>query len=429
MTKSSFINIFLVSLIMLIFSLPMLYWASLQGKWVMVSEIEGRKLAVFPDNPFQNQKTGLKRLVQGNFGEGLDLFFNDLRNGSLQERIDDAIADQFPLRINLTKFAFGIENGLITSAYSIFSDNAIPASLHTVILVTRDGSRLFLPPINFKESKKLDIDYRIQNYIEISKNNPGINLYVFNIETLRYSKFNPVENIYINADNGRSLTYFLENKPDTLQFGNLAISSFQDHEMNFFRTDHHWNIQGALKAYRMIYEMLASNYRDISPILETDKIRTLEGVSFLGSYARESMYPVPPEQFEYLDTELPPYKTYINGKLETYGAKEEYLSENFPKDKYFSHYEGFYGSWKKLIVYEFDNNTERNLLLISSSHARMNQMLIASHYKKTYVIDLRNQDARSYSIKKMVSDYQIDDVLFMGQPDVTYLSKAYAVSP
>ena len=429
MTKSSLRNVFLIGLIFLIFALPMLYWVSLEGKWELVSEIEGRKLAVFPKNPFQDQKTGLKRLVQGNFNEAFDLFFNNLTNGSLQREINDAIADQFPLRINLTEFAQNVENGLIVTAYSIFTDNALPASTHTTILVTRDRSRLFIPPTNFNDTRKLNIDYRIQNYIEIAKNNPDINFYVFSIETLRYSKFNPVAKLYINADNGRSLAYFLENKPDTLRFNNLEISNFQDHEANFFKTDHHWNIHGALKAYRMIYEMLSENYVDIGPMLNIDNIRTLEGVSFLGSYARESLFPISPEPFEYLDIQLPAYKTFVNGKLEPYGARDQYLSGNFPKEKYFNYYEGFYGSWKKLIIYEFDNASDRNLLLISSSHARMNQMLIASHYKKTYVIDLRKQDAKAISIKQLVSDYQIDDVLFIGQPEVTYLSKGYAITP
>ena len=234
---------------------------------MLVSEIEGRKLAAFPKNPFQNQKTGMKRLVQGTSKEAFDLFFNNLTDGSLQSIINDAIGDQFPLRINLTEFAFNVENAIITSAYSIFSDNALPASLHTTILVTRDRSRLFIPPTNFNDSKKLDINYRIQNFIDISKNNPDINLYVFNIETIEYSNFNPVAKLYFNADNGRSLAYFLENKPDTLRFNNLEISSFQEYEKNFFRTDHHWNIRGALKAYGKIYEMLAENYEVLAQCL------------------------------------------------------------------------------------------------------------------------------------------------------------------
>ena len=307
MTKSSIKNIFLVCLFFLILALPMLYWGSLQGKWVPVSEIEGRKLAVFPIDPFRNQKTGIKRFFQGSFREAFDLFFNNIADSTLQIQLDDAIADQFPLRIGLTEFAHTIERGLISTAYSIFSDAALPASIHSVILVTRDKSRLFVPPENFDNSKKQNIDNRIQNYKEILINNPNINLYVFNIETLEFSKFNPLVKNYSNADNGRSLEYFLQNKPEHLQFNNFEISSYKDYETNFFRTDHHWNIRGALKAYRMIYEMLAKNYEDISPMLETDSIQKLEGVNFLGSYARKSLYPISPESFEYLDIQLPEY--------------------------------------------------------------------------------------------------------------------------
>jgi len=429
MTKSLIRNLILISLIFIIFSLPILYWLSLDGKWESVSEIEGRNLAIFPKNPFQNQKTGMKRLVQGYFNEGIDLFFNNLSKGTLQNQINNAIADQFPSRINLTEFAHNAENRLITSAYSIFPDNAFPASLHSSILVTRDKSRLFLPPTDFNDSIKQNIDYRIQNYIELSKNNPDINFYVFNLETLEYSKFNPLADLYINADNGRSLAYFLENKPDTLRFKNLDILNFQDYERNFFKTDHHWNIHGALKAYQLIYELLSENYEDINPMLNIDRVKTLKGVNFLGSYARESLFPISPEQFEYLDIQIPSHKTFINGKEENYGARDLYLSGNFPQGKYFNYYEGFYGSWKKLITYEFENAPDRNLLIISSSHARMNHMLIASHYRKTYVLELGKQDAKMISIKKLVGEYQIDDVLFMGQPEITYLSKEYAVSP
>ena len=119
-------------------------------------------------------------------------------------------------------------------------------------------------------------------------------------------------------------------------------------------------------------------------MLAIDEVRTLEGVNFLGSYARESLYPISPESFEYLDfCKFPEYKTFINGYPETYGRRDQYLSGNFTKDKYFSHYEKVsYGSWKKLIAYEFDNTSNRNLLLISSSHARMNQVLITSIIQK-----------------------------------------------
>ncbi|MDP2966567.1 MAG: hypothetical protein Q8N39_11135 [Pelolinea sp.] len=80
-------------------------------------------------------------------------------------------------------------------------------------------------------------------------------------------------------------------------------------------------------------------------------------------------------------------------------------------------------------MYDFDNNSERNLLLITSSQSRSIQPLIASHYYKTYVIDLRDEDVRAISLGQMINDYQINDVIVFGQPWNTYFSESYLITP
>jgi hypothetical protein len=428
-TSKKYIDLCLVILIFIILVSPLLFWFSLNGNWEAVSEIEGRKLSVFPKDPFRSQKTAVKRVFQGLLIDALDLFFINTGDNTLRDQLNTAVADQFPLRIGLTEIARTLERGLIASAYSVVSDPIFPASTDSTYFVTRDKTRLLKPPISFSQEIKHEIDLRIENYSELLKANPNINLYVLNIETLEYSKFNPLAEYYGDSDSGRSLNYFLKNKPKNLQFRNFEISSYPEYEANFFRTDHHWNIRGALQAYRQAYEMLSSNYPEISPMVDISKVGTVNDLKFLGSYARGSLYPVIPEPFEYADVSLPEYKTYVNGELNTYGGKGKYLSGNFSRDKYYNHYSGFYGSWKKSIVYEFQNSSNRNLLIVASSHARMNQMLIASHYKKTYVIDLRDRELTTIALNHMVSEFQIDDVLIMGQPDLTYRSSDYVITP
>jgi hypothetical protein len=419
----------LVILIFIILVSPLLYWFSLNGKWETVSEIEGRKLTVFPKDLFRSQLTAIKRVFQGLLGDAVALFFSNTLDNDLQNRLNTAVADQFPLRIRFTEFTRSLERGLIASAYSVLPDPVLPASTASSYFVTRDKTRILKPPISFGEETKHEIDLRIENYSELLKANPNINFYVLNIETLEYSKFNPLSQYYGDSDSGQSLDYFLKNKPKNLQFENLGISSYAEYEANFLRTDHHWNIHGALKAYRQVYEILSSHYPEISPMVDVSKIGVIEGLNGLGSYARGSLYPVATEPFEYADVSLPEFKTYVNGELSTYGHKEEYLSGNFSSDKYHNHYIGFYGDWEKSILYEFQNSSERNLLIVTSSHARSNQMLIASHYKKTYVIDLRKPEVKAISLKQMLADYHIDDVLIMGQPEITYLSSDYAITP
>ena len=423
------LNLFLLVLILLTLFSPLLYWFSLNGNWKTTSEIEGRKLAVFPKHLFLNQRTAIKRVFQGLINEAVDLFFNNMRDRSLQNQLEFAIADQFPLRIPLTEFSRIFERELISVAYSIFPDPVLPTSLNSSIYITRDRSRLLPEPESFDTLKKQVIDLRIKNYARILNDNPDTNFYLLNIETIQYSKFHPLANSFNNSDSGRSLNYFIENKPKNLHFDNFGISSFQDYETNFFKTDHHWNIKGALIAYKLAYEMIARNYKDISPMVDVSKVGLVKGVKFLGSYARGSLYPIKPEPFEYGDFFIPEFKTYINDRQVTYGHRDQYLAGKFSKEKYYNHYQGFYGSWKNLIIYEFQNSSKRNLLIITSSHARMNQMLIASHYHKTYVVDLRGESGKSISLKQMIKEYKIDDVLILGQPSITYLSSDYIITP
>lgn len=426
------LNLSLIVLVLIILVSPLLYWYSIDAKWETFSNIEERYLAVFPDALFRNQRTAVKRVFQGMFSEAIDLFFNDdafNKDRSFQNQVESAIADQFPERIRMTEFSRTLERALISTSYALLPDPAFPTSLDTSSFITKERTRLFEPPIIYNASIKREINRRIENYSELINGNPNINFYALNIETIEYSKFNPLAKFYGNSDSGQSVNYFMENKPKNLQFRNFGISSYQDYDANFFRTDHHWNIRGALKAYKLIYEMLSKNYEEINPILDVSKIRLIDDLDFLGTYARRSLFPIKPEAFEYVEVKLPEYKTYVNGELRTYGGRERYLSGDFLRDNVYNHYQGFYGTFKKLIEYDFQNSSNRNLLIIGSSHARMIQLLIASHYHKTYVIDLRVGEVKAISLKLMISEYQIDDVLVLGQPEVTYLSNDYAITP
>ena len=314
-SSKKYFDFFLVILIFIILVSPLLYWFSLNGKWETASEIEGRKLKDFPKDLFRSQLTAVKRVFQGLLGDAIALFFFNTLNDDLQNRFNIAVADQFPLRIRLTEITRILERGLIASAYSLLPDPVLPTSTASSYFVTRDKTRLLKPPISFGEETKHEIDLRIENYSELIKANPNINFYVLNIEPLEYSKFNPLAQYYGDSDSGQSLAYFLKNKPKNLQFRNFGISSYSEFEANFFRTDHHWNIHGALKAYRQVYEMLSSHYPEISQMVDISKIGVIKGLKGLGSYARGSLYPVAPEPFEYADVSLPEYKTYVNGEL------------------------------------------------------------------------------------------------------------------
>ena len=120
---------------------------------------------------------------------------------------------------------------------------------------------------------------------------------------------------YPNADNGQSLVYFLEKKPQALAFRNYALTSFQDYKDRFFRTDHHWNIRASVDAYQDIYAMLKEQYETISPPVEVKEYRQIKDLEFLGGFAKTTLYPVKPESLEYAVVDMEDFETYIDGEM------------------------------------------------------------------------------------------------------------------
>ena len=427
--KKNIQNLVFILIIFVLLVSPSIFWLSRGGNWTKESILEDRELAAFPQVSLQEFKTGLKRIYQGLYAEAGEVFFDQFINGSFQRRVNKAAAEQMLLRIPLVELAKSFDRAVIHSAYAALPDGAFPASFNSGLYVDRRGENLMQDLALFNQTEKEAIDTRIANYEQLLAEYPDLHFYVYNIETLPYSRFHPLADYFLEADNGQSLDYFLANKPENLAFANFALNSYADYQNRFFRTDQHWNIRASLDAYEKIYALLKDQYPDISPMLTAEAINKIEGLEFQGSMARKSLYPVEPDILEYASVSMPAYDTYVDGELNNYSGRENYLNGIYNREKFYNHYRGFYGKQQILIQFHFNNETRRNLLMVTSSYSRTIQMYIASHFHDSYVIDLRFEENSSERLQQFIDDYGITDVLVFGQPTVTYYSAEDAIKP
>ena len=306
---------FLICLALFAFLLTVpIYWIGRQGNWEKISTEENRPLVTFPKISLDFQKAALRYLNSAKNSAFKKMGSQVLRR-SYQKEIENAAVDQFPLRIELIRLERMVERNMISAAYSILSDPAVPASAASDLLIMRDGSTIMYPPAVFNDQVKQNIDHRIDNYKELVKLFPGQHFYIFYLERLLYSKSNPMNSYFPDADQGRAFEYFEKNLPGGIVLSKMILTSYPDFQDNFFRTDHHWNIQGAWKGYQKIYGMLSPNFQEINPELKVKGIKPIPGVEFLGTFARDSLHPIPPDKFEIAEVDMPPYELYINKKL------------------------------------------------------------------------------------------------------------------
>jgi hypothetical protein len=422
-------NLVFIMVVGILLITPLIYWFSLNGNWQPSSVWESRNLKAFPALSYRNFKTAVKRLLQGLPTEAGELFFNQFISGDFQRDFTLAAEHQMFQRNSLIFLSKTYKWWMNQIVYTFLPDPAILPAMDSRYYVLRDGEHLIKDTISFGEQQKAEIDLRIANYYQILNDYSDINFYVYNIETLEHSPYHVMAQYFPNADNGQSLNYFLVNKPETLTFRNFAIDSFQDYKERFFRTDHHWKARASIEAYQDIYAMLKDQYEDISPQVEVNEYLEVEDLKFLGSLARGTLYPVTPEPFGYAVVDLGKYETYVNSELTIYADHQSYLDGTYDHSKYFDHYSGFYGRHEIEVHYHFGNDTGRNLLMITSSFARTNQALLASHFDDTYVLDMFFEENRTRSLNQMIKDHGITDVLIMGHPEITYYSTDNIIKP
>ncbi len=404
-------NILFSLILLLLMCAPMVVWQTHEGLWDDFSITENRPLERF-GTYWADLKNGLKRMLDGGFGDAYEEYFVRIAEQSLQNQILEAVADQFPKRLNLIKISKAYDRALITGTYGLTAMPALPASLDTDYFIMRDAPVFLLEPKQPGYIGLKTVENRAQNYADLVDAFPELNLYVFYIERVDLSPVNPLNPWYQNLDLGSSFDHFMKIKPPGLEVSTMELESFKDHRELFYNTDHHWNIRGAWKGYGIIYDMLAENYPEISPKLDLQEYRTVEGVNFCGSFARRTLYPCAPEPFEYAVVDLPPYRTWVNGEETVYGNREAYLRGEFSRHPYTNHYSEFFGNVVDEVLYRFDNGSERDLLIIGGSHSQAVQLYVAAHYRTTYVVDLRAFGEFDFS--DAVEKYGIDDVLVLG---------------
>jgi hypothetical protein len=248
----------------------------------------------------------------------------------------------------------------------------------------------------------------------------------------------------INALNARRFLYFIENsrsvnfdRPEesrqvfeeicrifqTDAAARFAVEDYADYCRWFYQTDHHWNHLGSYRGYREIMGMLKPEDRLLEPDAEVEL-----PVVFNGSYARQTKSLRADEHFTVYSFSLPSHTETLNGKRGVYGRMSAYLKGRYAEDSLTNHYANCYGGEYGEIIYDFARPGAGSLLLIASSYSNPINGLIASHYDKTYVIDLRYYEewaGRPFDIASYAAEKEIDDVLLLGDIEM-FLGEASA---
>lgn len=387
------------------------YWISRNRDFPEISVVEGRELEQFPRFGVKELMNTAWLIKEGLFTNARIYFWDPIAKSDFQQQVLEAASDQFPYRIPLIRFARVVDRAMISTTYLFMPDPAVPLDTTSGFYLTKDKSMVIKGIPQFSPAVTDVLDKQIENFTAMAGLFPEQNFYIYYFDRVANSELDPRIPYFEGLDGGQSFRYFASHLPDGITLQKMEFSEIDEFNRYFYHTDHHWNIRGAWRAYQEIYEMVNDHSSGLSQGIRSISFRTLPDLEFLGTYARDTLYPFEPEPFEIGAAELPPYEIIYQGKGIDYNVHEEYESGIFEKDHYISHYEKYFGKNLDLIEYRFDNDSTRNLLLFGTSHKLPLQPWIASHYHISYFVDLRLYE--NFSLSEFLLQHHVDDIIIL----------------
>ena len=325
-------------------------------------------------------------------------------NKEYQNEMELAFSDQTPLAMTMKK-GYNLFNNIINKQmHNIFFSEKCKNNYvnlgNSIVLFGCDYDIVYKTIDYTKDINKYE--NRIQNInAMIEKTNIPIYFYYIEKDTDIDFSTNKKNNIY----------EYLKENINSNNIYNYQISNFEEFQQYFYKTDHHWNYKGSYKAYQELVKILTND----SPIEYKEEMCLSD--SFSGSKANfggaSMLYN---EKFCVYTFDYPEYEIFINGKQSNYGNEIIYQNNYDGKISYGNYYGGDYGE----IIFNTNDNTKENILILGESFDNAILKLIASHYNYTYSIDLRNYERENntkFNYLKYINDNNIDIVLLIGNVD------------
>ena len=172
-----------------------------------------------------------------------------------------------------------------------------------------------------------------------------------------------------------------------------------DQEYIFYKSDHHWTVNGAFYAYQTWADAMG-----ITPLSKSDFIIKEVSNDFLGTIYSKVNIKVPADTMEIYDTnhsyqvEYNMDGNYIEGLYE--------FSHLDTKDKYAMYLNGN----NPVVKINTNNHNGKRLLIIKDSYAHCFAPFAVNHFETTYMVDLRYL---SMPMSQFIREQDITDVLVL----------------
>ena len=330
---------------------------------------------------------------------------------TLQTAMSDEVEDHIPFKASVMLGNSALQRVGIEVANVVFGWPAYPTHYGSSIFYVPSMDVVYRGPQGISDEHDRTLCQFVSNLRGFAERHPDKRFFIYFI----YSEVDPAgtfdSSLKNNIMNPTARTQMVAEEVEGVQNLTLLTHVYPTQESlyeDFFKTDHHWNWRGAMRAYGIIADAAG-----LAPAPECEGVE-VEGPRFVGSLSREGLMevdePISDSGIDFSNLQV----LMSDGSLESY-SHDKYEKSNERYKRY-----GFYGSY-----YDFLTNAdtiygpgEGGALVLTSSHGSAILPLIAENYAETHVSQqfrdsLTDPDAR---LESMLEQTGAQDIYIISKP-------------
>lgn len=225
------------------------------------------------------------------------------------------------------------------------------------------------------------------------------------------------------ANNELFLTQLVDAGIETIPLYEKMVDGFPDDDPRewFFQTDHHWNMNGAFKAYQTIIRTYNEQFGDVGPAFSEDELNSscLDNRDFAGSWNKQLFMLVEGhhDQVCYIEPQNPgfdeQFTIYKGDKTEeNIVDRSEIFATGLDEDeKTISFANAYSFDYGELHFINNAPKSNKQVLMIKDSYLNPIQYHLAAQFKETTIVDLRYFEPSS--LTEYIEQNEFDHVMML----------------
>ena len=347
------------------------------------------------------------------------LTLSSIKKGTFQTQTEKWLTTKVPKRDSVMLLNAKVQRGMIKVANLACGFETIPTYYGSMYSCNESLNAVFYTSVQKSDEISQKMQMSAEAINKFVEEHPNLTYTLAIPDIIRHSEASPTFSLTSNPiDDEWRHSEFVDKLDPRIKYVDLTYADTNDYYEKYFRTDHHWNIEGAYEAFRKI---MNASYPELDALTftEYDKV-TYQEPKFFGTGSRSGLYiPKVSDLISDYITDLSSVSIKIDGKevaSDEVEDVEKYTNKTYAKEELIDRHSDYFHVNKGLVTYHRESGNSRNLLIFGDSYLSSCDRFYAFSFDNVVKVD---QQKFKGSLQKLIEENNITDVLFE-QNDTLY---------